>query len=246
MSGSYSKFNPAILKKKGRLRVAKQIISLLGVGLGKNNIKNLKVLDVGCSSGIITHELAKNFKEVWGIDIDENSVNIARKTFVKPNLFFSVMDGSQTSFENAEFDLVIANQVYYCFPEPEIFFNETYRVLKTGGACLLGARNKYTLWDPQFRLPLLSFLPKSISDFLVKFFGRADGYNVSYLSYRQLTELTKKFEVIKYTPRILHSPKKFGFHSLVKYNYFLRLIPEWIWGAIEPFLPNFIWLLKKK
>lgn len=242
---NYSLFNSKVLEAQGRLKIARQIAKVLSFYTIRRNPRSLKVLDIGCSSGVISNYLAGIYGSVVGVDVDSKSIRIARKEFLGRNIRFLVRDGTKTGFADSSFDIIIANQVYYCFERPEDFFVEVYRLLKPGGVCYLGARNKYTLWDAQYELPLLSFMPKLLANYLVRKSGRSEKYDVEYRTYWQLVDLCGKFEVSHITPRGIHNPKKFGFEKAMKYEFLGRILPEPFLRLIEPILPNFIWMLSK-
>ncbi len=242
----YSSFNPIVLEKKGRLKIARQIWGVLRRELSDRKLTSLALLDIGCSSGIITNYLSEYFGQVYGLDNDENSITIAKKNFRRRNLHFSVGDAIRTGLPDESFDVVVANQVYYCFEYPGDFIKEVFRVVKNGGLVFFGARNKYTLWDAQYHLPLLAFLPKFLADFVVRIFGRSDGFSAKYMDYWQLAKLTRNFEVKKITPDIIKNPNYYGFRDIAKIGWLTRIFPANFWRLVEPVFPNFIWILRKK
>lgn len=241
----YSTFNPVVLEQKGRIRQARQILTVLKFHLRGRNLKELKVLDVGSSSGIITDYLSDYFGKVYGIDIDKKAIALANLQFKKGNLGFEVMDATRTRFANNFFDIVICNQVYECLGSPEKLMAEIYRVLKKKGVCFFGAINKYTFWDSQYHLPLLVFMPKRLADWLVRITKRADSFIIFYRSYWQLRKVCNIFKIVRYTPKIINNPVKYDFKKLVRFQTVLRLFPVSFWEKVEPVLPNFIWLLEK-
>src|SRR5258708_3577504 len=119
--------------KKSRELKAIRIIKTLLDYFGKRKIKNLKVLDIGASTGIIDNILAKSFKEVIGTDIDKDAVKFAQENFKRKNLRFKVDDAMKLSFKDNSFDVVICTHVYEHVPNPNKLFKEIYRVLKPGG-----------------------------------------------------------------------------------------------------------------
>ena len=56
----------------GRLKKAKKVIKILQKHLGELSNKNL--LDIGCSSGIMTDYYADFFQEVDALDIDQKAI----------------------------------------------------------------------------------------------------------------------------------------------------------------------------
>lgn len=242
---SYSQFNPKILDRGDRQKIAQQILTTLTVYLGIRINKRLKILDVGCSSGAITNYLASYFTEVVGIDIDLAALDEARRKCLKANVRFLAMDATEMKFASRSFDILICNQVYCALVNPEVLFSEMFRVLKPGGICFFGARNKYTLWDAQYHLPLLAFFPPKLASSIVKMTGKAQRYIPTYRSYWQLQNLCRLFIIHRYTPRIISQPKTFGFQRLSVFAWLLRLVPLVLWKRLEPVLPNFIWILEK-
>lgn len=240
MKKNYSQLVPKILNKEHRLRIAAQIIGVLQVYPGE--IHKLSCLDVGCSNGVITNYLAKYFNMVTGIDVDSIAIKDAKSSFKTKNLSFFEMSGQKMLFKDKTFDIVICNQIYNFVENPQLLIKEIHRVLNPDGICFFAARNKYALWEPQYNLPLLSWLPKNLATLYLRIFkGQKIFMGKNYMSYAQLRELVSQFEVHDYTLRILKEPAKFAFYRYNKYALIAKFLPKFI----EPLMPNFIWLLKK-
>lgn len=70
------------------------------------------VLDVGCSLGIGSNILAHEARAVWGIDINEEAIDFARKMFKRPNLDFEVADiENLPTRELSKFEMVVASEI---------------------------------------------------------------------------------------------------------------------------------------
>lgn len=91
-----------------------------------SNIKNPKVLEIGCGSGVISIILAKEIKDIniKAVDINQIAINLSKKNSKK----FSVNDKIEfiksdmfQNLENLDFDLIISNPPYiednYNLPE---------------------------------------------------------------------------------------------------------------------------------
>ena len=242
----YSTFNPAMFEKSSREIVARQILFLLKKHLSENKevTSDKTLLDIGCSSGIMTNLYASKFKKTYGIDVDSSALNYAKNK--NKNISFKKASATKTTFKNNTFDVVVANQIYMWVFDQKSMVNEIHRILKPGGVCFLGARNKYTFWDAQYYLPLIAFMPKFAADKYVKIFGKTDSYESKYLSFWELERFYgKKFKIYKYSPLIMNDPKKYGYKKLAKYQKILNLVPKRFWGFTEPMLPNFVWILEK-
>lgn len=243
---NYLQQNKEVLHPKSRLQKGSQILTVLRLNLRGCKLKGLKVLDLGCSSGIITSYLARYFGQVTGIDNDAFAISLAKKNFKQKNLKFFKMDATKFSFPNNSFDLVICHQLYSDVKSPEKLFDHIYRVLKPGRICFLAAANKFQLWDNRYHLPFFTFLPESFSKLILKVLKKEKSFMLgSYRSYWQLEALCYQFKVTKITPQILKNPKMFRFTKLYPFEAVFKLIPNPLWKALEPFSPNFIWLLKK-
>lgn len=215
--------NLELLNTSRRLEVAKQILTVIKLHLKRDqNLKKLKVIDLGCSVGVITNYLAKNFQEIKGIDIDQDAIKYAKKHFPKSkNITFEIMDSTNLLYPNESFDIVICNQVYCCIKNQQRLFTQIHRVLKNGGICFLTGANKYSL------------------------FKKKADYKLYYLSLSKLKKMCSKFQVYPYTTTILQNPKKYNFKNLTPYQNILKHVPKPILNIAEPLFPNIIWILKK-
>jgi ubiquinone/menaquinone biosynthesis C-methylase UbiE len=106
-------------KKRGPYMT--KILSVLKPGM--------KLLDIGCGTGHIIHELASCRSNVFfvGIDISEAMIEIARSNNLSSlNVLFNIGDGLQLPFTACSFDIVINRLAEYSV-------HEGYRVLQGGG-----------------------------------------------------------------------------------------------------------------
>lgn len=101
------------------------------------NIKNNKILEIGCSTGNASKEII-DFKnnDYIGIDIDEGYINIAKKNCILGS--YKKMDARYLDFKNNSFDLIlIISMIHHCSDkEAKLIFNEAERVLKKDGKIL--------------------------------------------------------------------------------------------------------------
>ncbi len=211
-----------------RKAVAKQILGVLKNEIG--DLKPLTCLDVACSSGVITNELAQEFKEVVGIDSDIEAIKFAREKYKRKNLKILEMDVEEIAFGSNSFDVIVCNQVYNFVDKPNKLMKEIYRVLKPRGICFFSARNKLALVEPQYNIPFASWFSKILP------FGR------NYMSVFGLKNLVYKFTVRDYTLEILRNPTRFSFKKLEKYSLITNILPLELFYFL---IPNYIWVLTK-
>lgn len=230
---NYATGRPQMYDRKSRGQKATRIIKTLEDLFGKK-LKNLTLLDLGSSTGIMDNVLAGTFKQVVGIDIDKEAIKFAKKNFKEKNLAFKVDDAMKLSFPDNSFNVVVCAHTYEHVPDQKKLFSEIYRVLRPGGVCYLAAQNRLFPWEPHYNLPFLSWLPKRL----------VPNYYETSRTYWGLKDLVKRFYVLDYTPKILRAPQKYGYDDSLKppISYLVSLLSP----AAKFFAPTFFWLLVKK
>ena len=97
-----------------------------------------RLLDAGCGTGSLWQPLIEKIEfELWGIDIDERSVEAVRG-LVKAADRIKVGDARNLSrmFSTAFFDTIVSTQVFYQVGDLKRALREIYLVLKPGGRLL--------------------------------------------------------------------------------------------------------------
>lgn len=99
------------------------------------NLKGLKILDLGCGGGLLSEEFAKNGAVVTGLDISENSINVASEHAHINNLVIDYKVGSAENIpaSDNEFDVVICADCLEHVDNLEHVIYEVSRVLKKEG-----------------------------------------------------------------------------------------------------------------
>lgn len=98
--------------------------------------KGLCILDAGCGNGFIAGKLASIGHRVTGIDLSEDGINLARKTY--PNVCFetcSVYDDLHSIVENV--DVVVSSEVIEHLYYPKQFLKNMYSIIRPGGYIIL-------------------------------------------------------------------------------------------------------------
>lgn len=243
---SFSLAHNKVLERSDRQRVATQLVSIMKKFVNRNNFEGFKILDIGCSSGVITQHIARHGGIVIGIDVDKNAIKeaIANSKGIK-NLSFKLASGTVLPFKNNSFDIVICNQVYSFISNPQKMMKEIYRILKTKGFSLFTGDNLLNPIETMYGLPFLRWLPKNFSKGILKKIGYKDFYIGSYKTYWGLLKLCGDFAIEDYTLKVLKQPGKFNFKNILKYRKIINLIPNPFLKLLEPLLPTFIFILKK-
>lgn len=106
-----------------------KIIPLFGDVNGK------KILDVGAGTGRLAVELAKKGAIITALDVSEKMLKILQRKNKK--IITALGDAESLPFADEEFDWVAAEFLIVHLKNPEIFFDEAYRVLKNRGRLLI-------------------------------------------------------------------------------------------------------------
>ena len=122
------------------------LIELLNI----KEMKEPKILEVGCSTGYITRYIAQQFDcEIIGIDLSELLIDIAQEEALKSNLTdtsFQIANVEKLPFPDNSFDIVYGEAITALVSEPIKVINEYKRVLKpTGKIATLDVFMKKTL-----------------------------------------------------------------------------------------------------
>ena len=98
--------------------------------------KGMKVLDVGCGTGIMDNALIKAVGEVGfvkAIDISEGMLSVAKRKYNFDNLVFEVGNIETFDEERESYDTVICNNVFPHFVNVDRVLKNISGLLKPGG-----------------------------------------------------------------------------------------------------------------
>jgi SAM-dependent methyltransferase len=101
--------------------------------------KDATVLDYGCATGEFAVRIAPVAKAVYGIDISDVAIEIARERAAKmglANTQFLTMDAQATAFPDGMFDLVCGAGILHHL-DTRRALTEIARVLKPGGVAII-------------------------------------------------------------------------------------------------------------
>lgn len=102
------------------------------------NSKNNIVLELGCGVDSYALLLAREAEKIYGIDISDNSIKVAKEKAVTDNIKnveYIVMDAEKMEFKNELFGLVCGVSILHHL-ELEAAINEIGRTLKTNGKAI--------------------------------------------------------------------------------------------------------------
>jgi SAM-dependent methyltransferase len=225
-----------------RLKAAKAV-AILQDCLG--DLSALRLLDLGCSNGLMTKFYGEAFKQVVGMDIDAPGIAFAKAHNTAQNIRYELSDGMNTGLPDGSMDVVTCTHVYEHVPDAALLLDEIHRVLRPGGACLFIAGNRLTWMEADNHLPLLSVLPRPLADRYMRMTGKGDRYYERTMSVWALRKLVSRFEVRDYSLRVLQEPERFHMTELVRPGSMKQRAAILALRAAYWISPTFIWMLVK-
>ena len=108
--------------------------------------RNARILDIGCSSGILLDELREDgfhTENLFGIDISETAIQNCKKNDL-PNTF--VMNGQQITLAE-KFDIIIASDCLEHIKDDELALANWYRLLNQNGNIYIFVPAFMSLWS---------------------------------------------------------------------------------------------------
>lgn len=241
----FSLMHPEIyFQGEGRRSKSEKMLRILRDAIG-GDIGSLHVLDIGCSTGAMCVVLAEHFGTVTGIDIDRPAIEHARKTHGSERISFRQGDAMATGLDDGSVDVAICAHVYEHVPDPARMMAEIHRILKPGGVCYFAAENRLVWREGDYRLPLLSVLPKRLANVYIRLAGKADTYYETLLTYWQLKRLTAAFERIDYTRKVVADPDAFAATDMIAGGSFKQRIALLLIEHAYWLCPDYLWVLRK-
>ena len=166
---------------------ARKIERLLGPALRDG----AALLDIGAGSGWIAHYFAHHPQHRLRVTaVDARDERVAREGYG-----FTQVTGPALPFADASFDVVLSNHVIeHVGGEADQLkhLREARRVLRPGGTFYLAVPNRWSLTEPHYRLPFLSWLPSAWASAYVRASGRGQWYDCRLLGPLQVRSLLRR------------------------------------------------------
>ncbi len=102
----------------------------------------LRILDIGCGNGNISLALGSLGHEVVGVDIDGDSIQIAKQRNQFKQVSFLQTDVASMSITDT-FDAMVCSEVLEHLPDPGLLVASAHRLLKPGGQLIVTVPNGY-------------------------------------------------------------------------------------------------------
>jgi SAM-dependent methyltransferase len=236
---AYSELQALMLDETGRRIKAGKIANVLEHFLGRSSLSGLRLLDIGCSGGIVANELRERGASVIGADIDVPGLAKARARYGDA-VSFLCSDGERLPVADRSIDVVVLNHIYEHVVDPWALAAEVARVLAPSGVAYLGLANRLGMMEPHYRLPFLSWLPRPLAHRYVRAVGRADNYYERFLTRPNLRRLFGSLDIWDYSLPVLTDPERFGAGEVVPGP--VSRLPAMVLRPLIPLIPTYIWI----
>ena len=110
-------------------------------------IKDKIVLDIASGEGYGSNLLAKNAKQVIGVDISEEAIKHASVKYLKNNLTFKVGSVTDIPLPDKSIDICVSFETLEHIYEQEEMIKEIHRVLKTDGILIISTPERSNYGD---------------------------------------------------------------------------------------------------
>ena len=105
-------------------------------------VSGKKVLDAACGEGYGSHLLASYADKVVAVDIDESSIDHAKRRYRRDNLKFLCADVLEIPTPDNSFDVVVSFETLEHLAEHQQLLSEFKRVLKEDGVLIISTPDK--------------------------------------------------------------------------------------------------------
>jgi 2-polyprenyl-3-methyl-5-hydroxy-6-metoxy-1,4-benzoquinol methylase len=139
------------------------------------NKPDLKILDIGCGNGNISLALGSLGYNVTGVDIDQTSIENARKLNTFKNVKFDLLDANAFNVKE-EFDAIVCSEVLEHLDKPEDLVKSIFCILKKEGVLIATVPNGWGPREVIITKPM-QWLHKNKMDSLMLKFKKALGYS---------------------------------------------------------------------
>lgn len=140
------------------------------------NLKEKKILDLGCGRGeFLTAMKAKGY-DIVGIEPDLGKSAAIEKNKKENEIEVEVITapGEKIPFPEATFDLVYCSDVLEHCKDPRQLLQESYRVLKPQGQMYLTVINRFGFKDPHYHLRFVNFMPRWLGERYIILRGKSE------------------------------------------------------------------------
>ncbi|MBN9285827.1 MULTISPECIES: class I SAM-dependent methyltransferase [unclassified Flavobacterium] len=142
-------------------------------GIALSFIKDKTVLDIACGEGYGTNLMGNSASFVYGVDIDPDTIEAAKRKYTKGNIQYKTGNTSAIPLEDNSVDVVISFETIEHHDQHDEMLKEIKRVLKPGGIVMISTPDKLYYTDERnFKneFHIKELYKKEFKDLLSKYF----------------------------------------------------------------------------
>ncbi len=128
----------ALLRAESRTRTAWVKAKLSEAHINQS----ASILDIGCGGGFLANELAKDGYNITGLDLFQESLNVAASKDDTKNVKYVQGDAYHLPFEDESYDVVCMMDFLEHVEDVNAIIKEATRVLKPNGLCFFHTFNR--------------------------------------------------------------------------------------------------------
>jgi phosphatidyl-myo-inositol dimannoside synthase len=231
----------AVLDLGSREHKARKIEALLAL---RPSGAPVRLLEIGTGSGGIAHYYATH--PALSCDVDAVDVTDVRQ--LRDHYRFTKVEGVWLPFADDSFDVVISNHVIEHVGDKAAqcrHLQEIRRVLKSKGICYLAVPSRWMLVEPHYKLPFLSWLPKSLADAYVRFSGKGSHYDCRPLTTREIEPEIQAagFTFVQHHGDALRLTYEIERPDALLYRYLFKPLPYAFYRLMRSAFPTLIYTL---
>jgi ubiquinone biosynthesis O-methyltransferase len=185
------------------------------------DIKNKKLLDIGCGDGVLSYLFAKEGAKVTGIDYSDIAIEFGKEKIKSKNLDIDFKQGSayELPYKDNSFDIIVSSDVIEHLEDVPKYLSEINRVVKNGGIVVISTPIKFTEY-PLDKEHVIEWFPNEFKQVIEKQFNKTQ-YSYSHpLTLEQIYQTTyfgKQLSKILFNIVSLFKNPFVGFNSKFQY-----------------------------
>ncbi len=138
-------------------------------------LKDKIVLDIASGSGYGTYLLSDKAKKVYGVDIETEALEYAKRNYAKENIEYILGSAENIPLPDSSIDVLVTFETIEHVKDYKTFMREIKRVLKKDGYAIISTPN-----DPEFpegnHFHLHEFEEDELKELLTKTFNNVEMY----------------------------------------------------------------------
>ena len=227
---------------ESRRNKARKIITLID---RERALLGCTVLEIGTGAGVVSAELARATGPggaVVSIDTMDSRVD-------KQSYDFELTAGVALPFPDAAFDVVVSNHVVEHVgdrTDQQVHLAELHRVLRPDGIGYIATPTRWALIEPHFKVPLLSWPPRSMRDRYVRLAGRGRVYDVDPLGPCEIRAALSRAGLEWHDKTLDALDELVRVENPTGAARLLAAAPRWVRRAARPALPTMVYLVRPR